>query len=435
MQQTTNLQPGTCNLQQHVGRRSFLKSALVGAGGMMLPNWGGLFHSQSIAAQAQRQGKRCILLWMAGGASHLETFDMKSGHPNNGVFRSIASRVPGTQVCEYLPNIAQLTDKLAIIRSMSTNDPGHSTGTYRMHTGYRQEAFVRHPEIGAMVARYNGSDDLNLPSFIQLGIGGGESSPFAGSGFLGPAYQPFRLGRSGGTPENTTPYASAESDQRRNDLLGSLDQRFGEQTSSPSVAALRAAHDRSRRLLTSRGVFDVSAEWNRQRERYGDTDFGRNCLVARRLVEQGVPFVEVEQQNYDSHSDNFEWHKALLPTLDKGWSGLLRDLDERGLLQNTLVVWMGEFGRTPGINNRAGRDHYARAWSVVLAGGGVRGGVTYGSTDRDGAIVQANPVNEGDLFATIYTALGINPRVRHFVGTRPIWATPEGARVVRDILV
>src|ERR1051325_10388378 len=152
---------------EHLGRRSFLKSALVSAGGLVLPNWGGLFNSQSIAAQAQRQGKRCILLWMAGGASHLETFDMKSGRPNNGVFRSIESRVPGTRVCEYLPSIAQLTDKLAIIRSMSTNDPGHSTGTYRMHTGYRQETFVRHPDNGALVATYNGRDALNLPSFIQ----------------------------------------------------------------------------------------------------------------------------------------------------------------------------------------------------------------------------------------------------------------------------
>ena len=181
-------------------------------------------------------------------------------------------------------------------------------------------------------------------------------------------------------------------------------------------------------------MFDVSGEWNRYRDSYGDTAFGRNCLVARKLVEAGVPFVEVEQPNYDSHADNFEWHKALLPPLDHAWSGLLQDLNERGLLQNTLVVWMGEFGRTPGINNRAGRDHYARAFSAVLAGGGVRGGLAYGQTDENGAIVSRNPVNEGDLFATIYTALGVNPRVRHFVGTRPVWATPESARPVRDIL-
>lgn len=424
-----------CQPGEHLSRRAFFKGTLATAGGLAVANWGGMFNSQTIAQEARRQGKRCILLWMAGGASQLETFDMKSGRPTSGTFRPISSRVPGTQVCEYLPKIAQVVDKLAIIRSMSTNDPGHSTGTHLMHCGYKQEAFVRHPEIGAMVAKFLGREDCPLPSFIQLGAGGGESSPNAGSGYLGPAYQPFKLGRAGAMPENTAPYAATEADQRRTGLLNSLNEAFTRETTSPAAAALIAAQDRSRRLLASRAVFDATSEWDRYRSLYGDSDFGKNCLVARRLVESGVPFVEIEQQNYDSHSDNFEWHKALLPPLDHGWSGLITDLDQRGLLNDTLVVWMGEFGRTPGINNRAGRDHFARAWSVVLAGGGTKGGVTYGTTDADAKEVINNPVNEGDLFATIYTALGINPRARHFVGTRPIWATPETARVVRDILV
>ena len=286
-----------------------------------------------------------------------------------------------------------------------------------------------------MVARYLGREDADLPSFIQIGLDGGESSPTAGAGFLGPAYQPFRIGRTGSLPENTTPYVTPQADDRRNDLLRFVDEEFGRGQAATAPQAQRLAHERARRLLRARSVFDVSGEWNRYRDSYGDTAFGRNCLVARKLVEAGVPFVEVEQPNYDSHADNFDWHKALLPTLDHAWSGLLQDLSERGLLQDTLVVWMGEFGRTPQINNRAGRDHYARAFSVVLAGGGVRGGLAYGQTDENGAIVSRNPVNEGDLFATIYTALGVNPRVRHFVGTRPVWATPESARVVRDILV
>jgi hypothetical protein len=418
----------------HLSRRVFLKSTVLGTGGAVLANWGGLFHSQTIAQEAQRQGKRCILLWMAGGPSHLDTFDMKPGRPSGGVFRPIATNVAGVQVCEYLPRLARHADKLAIIRSMSTADPEHSGGTYLMHTGYRREAFVRHPEIGAMVAKFLGRDDSDLPSFIQVGQGGGESTPFAGAGFLGPAFQPFRLGRAGGLPENTTPYAAAAAEQRRGDLLRSLDEEFARDHAAPVVQAQRAAQDRAGRLLRARSVFDLSGESNRCRDLYGDSDFGRNCLVARRLVEAGVPFVEVEQQNYDSHADNFEWHKALLPVLDHAWSGLLADLNDRGLLRDTLVVWMGEFGRTPNINNRAGRDHFSRAWSVVLAGGGVRGGVQYGQTDADGANVRDNPVSEGDLFATIYTALGVNPRVRHFVGTRPIWATPETARVVRELL-
>ncbi len=421
-------------VNDHLTRRAMLKGVVGTASGAAVANWGGLFNSQTIAQEARRQGKRCILLWMAGGPSHIDTFDMKPGRPTGGPFRPISTNVTGIQVCEYLPRIARQVDKLAIIRSMSTTDPGHATGTYLMHTGYARESFVRHPEIGAMVARYLGREEADLPSFIQLGDRGGESSPTAGAGFLGPAYQPFSLGRSGRLPENTAPYVTPAADDRRNDLLRFVDEEFGRGQVATAPQAQRLAHERARRLLRARSVFDVSGEWNRNRDRYGDTDFGRNCLVARKLVEAGVPFVEVEQQNYDGHGANFEWHKALLPTLDHAWSGLLQDLSERGLLQDTLVVWMGEFGRTPGINNRAGRDHYARAFSAVLAGGGVRGGQVYGQTDENGAIVTRNPVNEGDLFATIYTALGVNPRVRHFVGTRPVWATPESARVVRDLL-
>jgi uncharacterized protein (DUF1501 family) len=157
-------------------------------------------------------------------------------------------------------------------------------------------------------------------------------------------------------------------------------------------------------------------------------------MLARKLVESGIPFVEVGQDNYDSHADNFVCHKACMSVLDPAWSALLLDLEERGMLQDTLVVWMGEVGRTPQINNRAGRDHYINAWTIVLAGGGIKGGQLYGESDADGKSVKDKPVSEGDLFATIYTALGINPRVRHYVGTRPIWATPEGSKPIRALL-
>jgi hypothetical protein len=423
-----------CPIREHLSRRQFLKSALTTAGGLAVANWGGLFHSQTIAAEAKRQGKRCILLWMAGGPSHLDTFDMKPGRPVAGPFRPIATNVAGIQICEYLPGLAKQTDKLAIIRSMSTSDPGHSTGTYLLHTGYPKEPAVRHPELGAMVAKYNGDPDADLPSFIQMGIDGGESSPNAGSGFLGPAYQPFRLGDGGRLPENTTPYLSADAEERRRALLRFVEEGIAAEHGAGQWQAFRAAQEKSYRLLKAKGVFDISSEPANYRDKYGDTKFGRNLLTARRLVEAGVSFVEVEQPNYDSHSDNFEWHKALLPVLDRAWSALLEDLKERGLLQQTLVVWMGEFGRTPNINNRAGRDHYSRAWSAVLAGGGVKGGLAYGQSDADGKTVVDKPVNEGDLFATIYTALGVNPRVKHFVGSRPIWATPETAKPLAELL-
>jgi uncharacterized protein (DUF1501 family) len=194
------------------------------------------------------------------------------------------------------------------------------------------------------------------------------------------------------------------------------------------------SEQRAQRLMRARSVFNITNEWPAAQERYGNTEFGRGCFMARKLVEAGVPFVEVGQENYDSHADNFVCHKANMNVLDPAWSALLQDLQERGQLDRTLVVWMGEVGRTPYINNRQGRDHFIRAWTIVLAGGGIKGGQLYGATDQNGSEVRDNPVSEGDLFSTIYTALGMNPRVRHYVGTRPVWATPEGSRVVRELL-
>jgi hypothetical protein len=423
-----------CNPAEHLCRRSFLKGTLTAAGGMAVANWGGLFNSQTIAAEARRQGKRCILLWMAGGASHMDTFDMKPGRPQQGPFRPIATRVPGIQVCEYLPRVAQQVDKLAIIRSMKTAQGDHPGATYLMHTGYRKEPTVQHPEIGAMIAKYLGSPDADLPDFIQVGAGGGESSPAFGPGYLGPTYQPFHLSGDAVMPAHTTPYLAADAQRRRSDLLRFVEDGFARQQQNTGPRALRAAQERAERLLKAKGVFNVNSEWPRYRDVYGDTAFGKNCLLARRLIESGVAFVEVVQSNYDFHTDNFEGHKALLPTLDHAWAGLLQDLHDRGRLKDTLVVWMGEVGRTPVVNNRAGRDHWIQAWTVVLAGGGVKGGLHYGRSDVDAREVADKPVSEGDLFATIYTALGIKPTMKHYVGSRPIRATAEHSHVIRDIL-
>jgi hypothetical protein len=415
--------------QEHIGRRAFLKGVLTTAGGLPVANWGGLFGAPAAAAETARRRKRCILLWMNGGASQLDTFDMKPGRRTGGPFRPVATNVPGTQVCEYLPRMARLTDRLAIIRSMRTQSPDHPDGIYHMHTCYRMQERVPHPEIGAVVARYLGNPDADLPSFVRIGPTGN-----AGAGYLGPRYAPFSLDRSGRLPYFTASYLSPPAQQRRGDLLRFVETEFAREHRAEPFEAHRLAEARAWRLLRARSVFDTNRDWPRSRDRYGDSDFGRGCFQARKLIEAGVPFVEVGQDNYDSHADNFICHKANMDVLDPAWSGLLQDLHERGLLEDTLVVWMGEVGRTPYINNRAGRDHYIRAWTIVLAGGGIRGGQVYGSTDADGREVRDNPVSEGDLFATIYTALGINPRARHHLGTRPIWATPEGSRPLRALL-
>ena len=414
--------------QEHIGRRAFLKASLATAGGMAVANWGGLFSSQTIAQEAARQNKRCILLWMNGGASQIDTFDLKPGRPTGGPFRPIQTNVNGIQVCEYLPRLAQMTDKLAIIRSMRTQSPDHPGGIYHMHTCYTQNERMPHPEIGAMIAKYLGAPEADLPSFIRMG-----STGTAGAGYLGPRYEPFGVNTNGQLPSFAAPSVTPQTQERRSNLLDFMEKERAMDHYAEPYESHRLAEQRALRLMRARPIFNIQNEWPAAQQRYGNTDFGRGCFMARRLVEAGVPFVEVGQENYDSHADNFTCHKANMDVLDPAWSGLLQDLQERNLLQNTLVVWMGEVGRTPYINNRAGRDHFVRAWTIVLAGGGVRGGQTYGSTDRNGLEVAENPVTEGDLFATIYTALGINPRVRHYVGARPIWAPPEGSRPVRAL--
>ena len=280
-----------------------------------------------------------------------------------------------------------------------------------------------------MVARYLGREDADLPSFVRMGPCGN-----AGAGYLGPRFDPFSLDREGRLPYFTAPYLNAQGEQRRGELLRFMEDGFARDHRAQPFEAHRQSEQGAWRLMRARSTFDVSRDWPAARARYGDTEFGRRCFMALRLVEAGVPFIEVGQDNYDSHADNFVCHKGNMDVLDPAWSALLQDLHDRSLLGDTLVVWMGEVGRTPYINNRAGRDHFIRAWTIVLAGGGVRGGQAYGATDVDGREVTDRPVSEGDLFATIYTALGVNPRARHYVGTRPIWATPEGSRVVRELI-
>jgi len=418
-----------CTPSEHLSRRAFLKGTLMTGSGLAVANWGHLFNASAVAAATGKKHKHCILLWMNGGASQIDTFDLKPGQPTAGPFRPISSKVTGIQLCEYLPRMARQTDKLALIRSMSTQSPDHPDGIYNMHTGYKQSERVAHPELGAMIAKYAGPGDSDLPSFVRMGPCGN-----AGSGYLGPQYQPFGLGRDGGLPYFTVPYLGAEAEQGRNELLRSVEEDFARDHKADAFGAHRLAKEKSWRLLRAKGAFDLRKESPRDLERYGDNEFGRGCLLARRLVESGVTFVEVGQDAYDGHADNFLYHKANLAILDPAWSALLTDLEDRGLLQDTLVVWMGEVGRTPEINNRAGRDHYIRGWTIVLAGGGIKGGQVYGATGPDGRGVKDNPVTEGDLFATIYTALGINPRVKHFVGTRPIWATPENSQALSALL-
>jgi hypothetical protein len=354
---------------------------------------------------------------------------MKPGRPTGGLFRPISTNLPGTQICELMPKMSQCMDKLAVIRSMRTSQVDHPGGIHLMHTGYAEASGIRFPEIGAVIAKYLGREGSDLPNFIKIFSHGN-----SGAGFLGPKYQPFSLSPEGRLPAFSASNLKSEDESRRNELRNFVEDIYARRHKVETARMHREAYEAARRLQSVRSVFNVDEEWEKNRELYGDSAFGRRCLMARRLIEEGVPFVEVGQSSYDSHADNFVCHRGLVPPMEHAWAGLLTDLEQRGLLENTLVVWMGEIGRTPKVNNRSGRDHYVRSWTTALAGCGVKGGLVYGASDEDGFDVKDNPVTEGDFFATIYQALGIDPETEHYNGVRPIPIAPFHSNVVAEIL-
>jgi hypothetical protein len=419
-----------CPTHEHFSRRSLLKGLFATTAGGALMNWGSLFASPARAEEVTKNHKRCILLWMNGGASQFETFDMKVGTSTGGPFRPISTNVPGTQICEMLPHISKQMDKLCVIRSMRTSQIDHPQGIHLMHTAYSEAANIRFPEIGAVIAKYLGREGSALPNFIKIGSNGN-----SGSGFLGPRYQPFTMGHDGRLPSFAQSPLKPEIEERRDSLRQFVEDTYAARHKVETAKMHREAYDSARRLQSALATFKIDDEWQKYEKLYGDSFFGRNCLLARQLVESGVPFVEIGHSGYDTHADNFTGHKGLLPPMEQGWAALLQDLSERGLLENTLVVWMGEIGRTPNINNRAGRDHYVRAWSTALAGCGVKGGLVYGETDKEGRDVTQGQVSEGDFFATVYQALGIDPTTEHFAGSRPVPIAPFGSNVVQELLV
>jgi hypothetical protein len=419
-----------CKPADHLSRRAMLKGALATTAGGVFMNWGDVFGSAARADEARKEQKSCILLWMNGGASQFETFDMKVGRPTGGPLRPIQTNVPGAQICELMPKMAQQMDKIAVIRSMRTSQIDHPGGIYLMHTGYQPSANVRYPEVGAICAKYLGREKPDLPNFIKISSNGD-----AGAGFLGPNYQPFGLDHDGRLPPFAVSNLDPKVEERRNELRNFVEDSFTSERKVEVAQMHRESYEGVRRLQKTLKVFDVEQEWVKHRDLYGDSKFGKGCMLARRLVESGVAFVEVGQSGYDTHADNFEGHKGLVPSMEHAWAGLLADLHQRGLLKNTLVVWMGEIGRTPSINNRAGRDHYVRAWTAVLAGARIKPGIVYGETDQDGKDVKDKPVTEGDFFATIYKSLGMNPNKENYQGVRPIPLAPFGSKVVEELLV
>ncbi len=424
----------------YLTRRNWLRCSL--AAGLSMSGWLPRLAAQAANDPARRRS--CILLWMAGGPTQTDTFDPKPGHANGGPFATIQTAVPGIRVAEHLPLVARHMRDLAIVRSMRTREGDHGRATYHLRTGYTQQPPIQFPALGSLVAKEREQPNADLPSYVSIG------SQFANAaGFLGPRFAPLIVGQDGefgfadgeGSTrvQNVAIPSSVGRDRfdRRQLLARELELDFVQSRPGIGAASHRNAYDRAERLMspTATQAFDLSREPANVRDSYGRSRFGQSCLLARRLIERGVPFVEATLGGWDTHDNNFNAVRKLCGPLDTAWSTLMNDLRGRGLLDSTLVVWMGEFGRTPIINPRNGRDHYPAAWSMVLGGGGIRGGQVVGRTSADGGTVEERPVAVADLLATICLALGLDPARQNMSNVgRPIRLAEPGAEPLRGIL-
>lgn len=408
-------------------RRDFLRAVGVAGATAGVLSW---TDAISLAADdLRKRHKACILLWMAGGPSQFETFSPLPDHPNGGETKAISTSVPGIHIAENLPRVAETIDNWAIIRSMTSKEGSHPRASFYMHHGYLPMGGVKFPTLGSNVAHQIGDAACELPSFVRVGA---RSQNAGNAGFLGVDYDPLILTRSDRPPNNTIPTTDNARYLRRLGLLRGLELDFATAEGSDLVADHRKLVSSAAEMILSPKMeaFDLDREPAKVREAYGEGQFAAGCLLARRLVEHGVTFVEVGSGGWDTHDDNFNRTKNLTSQIDQPMAQLVIDLKARGLLDDVLVIWMGEFGRTPKINGRAGRDHYPRAFNVALAGCGVRGGQVIGTTDKSGSRVEERPVQVKELFASIYTLLGIDPGHENMshIG-RPIKLVDEGLAV------
>jgi hypothetical protein len=434
-----------------LSRRDLLKLSAAGVLGYSASGWFADF--ANAAANDPHRRRSCILLWMSGGPSQMDTFDLKPGNVNGGEFQETATSVPGVRISEHLPRLARNMQDIAIVRSMSTREGDHGRATFMMRTGYLPQGPIQYPTLGSLLSKELGTDENPLPNFVSIGPDRGVNPMAWSPGFLGPQYAPLMVGngnqfqpqQQGGNIEQSlrvpdlTPPAgiSASQSEARINLLLDMERSYVSRTPGLSSQSHATAYDRAVRLMrtAAASAFHVEEEPLRVRDLYGRTQFGQGCLLARRLVERGVPFVEVSLNGWDTHGQNFNAVRNLSNVLDPAWASLLEDLRSRGLLESTLVIWMGEFGRTPRINPQRGRDHFPNAWSTVLCGGGIQGGQAYGRTSPDGTAVLSRPTEVKDFLATVCRALGIDHTRQNMSNVgRPIRLVELGATPIPDIV-
>jgi len=388
-----------------MSRRHFLSHVAAG-GAATLSASHFLSHVQANAAEVQRQQKACVLVWLGGGAPTIDMWDLKPNSKNGGEFKPI-STAGDLQICEHMPEIAKQMDKLSVVRAMSTREADHMRGSYYMHTAYVPNPTVVHPTFGSVASYELGTQrkELEIPAFISIGGGGGNP------GFLGMTHAPFVVDARG----NIRNAAMAGMDngrlQQRLGMLSAVENEFISSDRGDTGKAHKEVYQKAVNLMTSSqmNAFKIAEEKPEVREGYGSTGFGDSMIMARRLIEQGVPFIEVRGPGgWDLHNNVFQTLRDTnLPQLDKGIAGFMKDITARGMLENVTLVVMGEFGRTPRINQNTGRDHWATSWSTLIGGGGLKGGQAVGETDQDGVRIVSQSYLPGDLWSTVAHALHI----------------------------
>ncbi|WP_417392135.1 DUF1501 domain-containing protein [Gimesia sp.] len=441
-----------------ISRRDYLRLSAMGVLGTGMSGW--LRRLAAETADNPQRKRSCILLWMSGGPSQTDTFDLKPQHENGGPFKAIDTDVPGVQISEHLPQLAKVMKHLVPIRSMSTKEGDHTRATYLLRTGYLPSGPLSYPTLGSLLSKELGNTQADLPNFVSIAPNKTLSPNAYGPGFLGPQFAPLVVGEGTGVVQNDAANVDAalkvknltlptgitrrQADERLS-ILNDLETDFAATHPGTPTSSHRSAYAAAVRMMRSKAIdaFQLDQESDMLRDAYGRNRFGQGCLLARRLIEQGVPFVEVslngvEGNNtfgWDTHQENFEAVKSLSEVLDPAWGTLMTDLEQRGLLDSTLIVWMGEFGRTPKINQNTGRDHFPAAWTTVLGGGGIRGGQVIGKTSEDGMKVTDQPIVVPDLMATICTALGLDPQQQNMSNIgRPIPLADHGAKPITSIL-
>jgi Protein of unknown function (DUF1501) len=421
-----------CGSGEHtMARRQFLGT--LAAGGSMMSGLS-MLAQPAASAELAKQQKRVLVFNMHGGLSQLESWDPKPGTPTGGPFRAIPTSVPGTHICELLPETAKQMHRLAIVRSVNTNEGDHGKGIYMMLTGRKQTPAQDFPRIGAVAAKALAPEVGGLPGHIQITAGGGGRSNDAA--YLGPKYAAMLMG-NGQPPQNSArPDAITQSaDDHRNAMRRAVNERFLSRRRTAMTDAYTYSYEQAQQLMNQRDIFDVAKESEQDQARYGKHDFGRHCLLARRLLEKGITFVQVSHSNYDTHNENFNFHIEQLGEFDHPFATIVGDLADRGLLESTLIVVLSEFGRTPNINHLFGRDHWGNAWSVLLGGARIQPGAVIGKTNEHGTAVTDREVDHAHLFHTYLQAVGVDSTKSFDIAGRPIPIADPASSAIKELLV